>query len=73
MPEVILFAQKKWDRVGNGKVSLILAGFAMGSHHLRRMGTKNKEGVIPDCTLHLQARKRMFIKRPGSHMFSGDI
>ena len=39
----------------------------------RRMGTKNKGGVIPDCTSSLWARKSTHIKRSGSHMFSSDI
>jgi hypothetical protein len=82
-----LFAWRKKGGVSNGKVnvSLILAVFVMGSHHFlwgrivrlvvteRRMRTKNKGGVIADCTLSFYTRKRTDIQTSGSHMFSQDI
>ena len=55
-------------------IILILAVFAIGSHYflweeflrlvmtVRRMGMKNKGGIIPDCTSCLQVRKRTRIQ-----------
>ena len=65
--EIILFFWRKWDGVSNGKVniSLILAVLVVSGHHFlwgrilktgddcRRVGTKNKGGIIPDCILSL--------------------
>lgn len=39
----------------------------------RKMGTKNKGVVIPDCTSHLWLRKRTHIQKSGSHMLFRDI
>ena len=35
----------------------------------RRLATKNKEGVIPDCAQCLQARKRTCIQKSGSQSY----